>query len=151
MRMPLSPRKAGGFTLIELMITVAIIAVLTAIAMPSYLGYVRKANRSAAQSYMMSAAARQEQALVDQRSYVAVTSNANFANLPSASSNPGLSYAVPPDVSARYNLTVALNAACPSGTAVAYCFTATPTGSQQTDGTLYLASTGAKSPPDKWK
>jgi type IV pilus assembly protein PilE len=142
--------RASGFTLIELMITIAIVAILTAIALPSYQAYVRKANRSAAQSFMLSAAAREEQVLLDQRSYVAVSTNANFANAPSAGS-PGLIYAVPGDLSARYDFKIDLTNAGTCPAPAQYCVIATAKGTQQTDGDLGLTSTGIKSPLTKWQ
>jgi type IV pilus assembly protein PilE len=151
--MPISKRKPGGFTLIELMITVAIVAILTAIALPSYQGYVRKANRSAAQSFMLSAAAREEQVLLDQRSYVAVAASvnsANFANAPTAAT-PGLNYAVPGDLAARYDFRIDLTNGGSCVTPAQYCVIATAKGSQTADGNLSLTSTGIKSPIAKWQ
>ena len=58
-----------GFTLIELMITVAIIAILAGIAYPSYQSYVQRTQRSAAQQLMLQIASRQEQRLLDTRTY----------------------------------------------------------------------------------
>ena len=55
-----SGQKQTGFTLIELMITVAVIAILAAVAMPSYREYVLRGNRLEAQSLLSDAAARQE-------------------------------------------------------------------------------------------
>ncbi len=52
--------KVNGFTLIELMITVAIIGLLTAIAYPSYQGFMTSSNRSAAQADLMALAANLE-------------------------------------------------------------------------------------------
>ena len=49
-----------GFTLIELLIAVAILAILITLALPSYSRYVRKANRSEAQSALMNWANNQE-------------------------------------------------------------------------------------------
>lgn len=55
MKIPSTNRTSEGFTLIELMIVVAIIGILAAIAYPSYLEHVRKSNRAEAQAALMEA------------------------------------------------------------------------------------------------
>ena len=52
--------KGKGFTLIELMIVIAIVAILVALALPSYTRYVRKANRGEAQALLLNWANNQE-------------------------------------------------------------------------------------------
>jgi len=52
--------KARGFTLIELMITVAVIAIIASIAYPSYQEQIQKTRRSEAKAALMDAAARVE-------------------------------------------------------------------------------------------
>ncbi len=52
--------KFRGFSLVELMIVVAIVAILVALALPSYTRYVRKANRGEAQQLLLNWANNQE-------------------------------------------------------------------------------------------
>lgn len=64
------PRAAAsGFSLIELVIAMAIVGILLAIALPNYREHVRKSARAEAQSYLTSLASRQQQHLVDKRRY----------------------------------------------------------------------------------
>lgn len=62
-------KKVRGFTLIELMIAVAILGIIAAIAYPSYLDQVRKSKRSEARSALMQAANRQERFYTTQYEY----------------------------------------------------------------------------------
>ena len=130
-----------GFTLTEVVIVIAIIGILTAVALPSYNAYVIRANRSAAQQFMSSVANRQEQVLLDLRQYVAVSANANFPNAPTAGS-PGLNVTVPEEVSRYYTITVT-NASGPPPT---YLIKGLPISgtTQANDRTLYLNSAGQK-------
>ena len=65
------PRSAGGFTLIELMITVAIVAILTAIAYPSYRNYVIRGQLVNATNGLSAVQANMERYFQDNRTYLA--------------------------------------------------------------------------------
>jgi len=56
-----SKTNSQGFTLIELMIVVAVIGILSAIAFPSYTAYVQRSHRADARNYLQSVAQRLEQ------------------------------------------------------------------------------------------
>src|SRR3989442_9964736 len=82
-RAHLIPASAqDGFTLIELMVTVAIVAILAAIAYPSYTQYIVRANRSAAQSFILSLANKQEQYILDLRQYATTLAPLGYAGTP---------------------------------------------------------------------
>lgn len=127
--------RQGGFTLIELMITVVIIGILAAIAYPSYSNYVVRGNRSLAQQFMMSIANKQEQYLLDARAYTATIGTG------------GLNLTAPSELTGKYSFSVTLQSGPPPG----YTITATAAGAQLSDGDLTLTSAGVKSPADKWK
>lgn len=72
----LYPRKrSAGFTLIEIMITVAIIGILAAIAIPNYSEYVTRGRIPDATSNLSTLAVKMEQAFQDSRSYQPTTAD----------------------------------------------------------------------------
>lgn len=127
-------RKRGGFTLIELMITVAVIAILAAIALPSYTQYVIRSKRSAAQAQMMDIANRQQQFLI---------ANRNYADKTALTAS---GYALPSEVASNYSYDVTLSTTGVPG----FTLTLTPLGTQASDGALTLNSEGVKTPAGKW-
>lgn len=66
------PRKAGGFTLIEVLIVIAIIGILAAIAVPSYSDYVRRGKITEATATLANMRVQMEQYFQDNRTYLAV-------------------------------------------------------------------------------
>ncbi|MDH5536136.1 MAG: type IV pilin protein [Betaproteobacteria bacterium] len=128
-------RRWRGFTLTELMIVIVVIGILAAVAYPSYQSYIIRANRSAAQQFMLEIANRQEQFVLDARVYTATIGAGGLALTP------------PANLASRYTFAVALNAGPPPG----YTITATAIGPQSSDGALTFNSDGTKAPADKWK
>src|ERR1700758_2207168 len=124
----LRARRRGGFTLVELMITVVIVAILASIAFPSYATFMKKSRRGDTEAALMDIAQREQQYLLDARAYAP-----NIA---------ALGTAIPADVSAYYTITINAPAAVPP----TYTITATPIAgtAQAGDYTLTLDNTGAK-------
>jgi len=128
---PLSNKKSA-FTLIELMIVVAIIGIITAIAYPSYNNYVVRAKRADGMSALMLAAQSYERFRANSFNYNTSLGNIFVTQVPVEG---GTAY---------YTLA---NSAQADGS---YTLTATPTGSMAgRDGALTLTNTGARTWTDK--
>ena len=119
-------RRANGFTLIELMIVVAIVGILASIAFPAYQDSVRKARRSDAQGALMSFANAMERYFTTNGTYVGATAAGVFvATSPVDGGN------------VYYNLSVA-------PLATSFTLTAAATGAQAGDGNMQLTNTGIR-------
>lgn len=92
--------RSRGFTLIEVMITVAIIAILAAIALPSYSDYIRRSRVTEAVSTLSGMRVKMEQYFQDNRTYVGACVAGTVA---------------PPPTSDNFNYTCVPTAGPPSG------------------------------------
>jgi type IV pilus assembly protein PilE len=137
----MNSNKRNGFTLIELMIAVAIVAILTGIAWPTYVSYITRSSRSAAQSELLEMANLQEKIYQHANSYsVSVTAAYNGRSDGGLGKTPGTT------ADGKYALTITPNA-IPTQT---YVITATPlAGTTQEEpkvgsGILTISSNGTR-------
>ena len=117
----------SGFTLIELMVTIAIIGILYGIAIPSYVSYMQEARRSEAQSYIM------QQVSILERQY---TRLGGYPDSYAMNSSDYYTY--------TYSCSAAASASSAANDSATFIIEAAPKGSQSDDecGTLTLNHQG---------
>jgi len=134
--------RQNGVTLMELMIVVAIIAMISAFAYPSYMQFVVRAKRTAGTTMLLQVADRQQQFFMDNKQYATTLTSLGFASNPIMVGEDG--QVVPAgDADRIYSISLS------NTTATTYTATATPQLMQATKdtkcGNLTLTHTGAKS------
>ncbi|WP_460878779.1 type IV pilin protein [Rhodanobacter koreensis] len=120
-----APRKLAGFTLIELMIVAAIVAILAAIAIPSYQKQIMKSRRASAKTALLDLASREEKYYATNNNYPATLGSVGYANV---DGNGAIQ--VPNNTNEDYySVTITLG----TPTATGYTATAAPVGNQTND------------------
>ena len=127
---------ARGFTLIEMMIVVAIVAILAAVALPAYTQHVVRAARVQAQTELLELASLQEKIFLNSNSYSASVTTAY-----NGTSAGGLGRTSGTTNDGRY--TLVLDISTPSQT---FVLTATPAsgGTQVGDGNISISESGQR-------
>jgi type IV pilus assembly protein PilE len=133
---PTHRRRAGGFTLIEAMVTLAILAIVAAIAMPSYTRHVVRASRQDAQAQLSELAALQEKIYLNSSLYTASVTAAYNGR-----SDGGLGVTSGKTQDGMYTISIT-----PTTPGQTYTLTAAPVAGkrQASDGTITLSSTGVR-------
>ena len=117
----LRPKRASGFTLIELMITCVVLAIIVGIAVPAYTQQMHKARRADARNAILDLAGREERFLSVSNSYSQTASDMGYTAFPMTVNN------------GYYQLTVVVPDPGYLGTGPSYLITATTVGAQVTD------------------
>lgn len=116
-------KRQRGITLLELMIVVAIVAMVGAFAYPSYMDHVVSTKRTAATSMLLRVADRQQQFFMDNKTYTANLTNLGFAANPLVIDDQGQATAAG-DPDAVYSVSLG------NVTATTYTVTAAPLNGQ---------------------
>jgi type IV pilus assembly protein PilE len=122
-----------GFTLIELMITVTIVAILAAIAIPSYSHYTLKAHRTEAKSALLDMASLEERYFNVNNVYTADPTQLGYTGAVGSTFTVGSGYYTVTIPATAITAPGLPTAALPGGTPATYAITAVATGTQVND------------------
>jgi type IV pilus assembly protein PilE len=112
--------SSRGFTLVELMVTILVAAILAAIAIPGYTNQIRKSRRTEARNAVLDAAAREERFFATHNVYSLTNTDLGYGTVAAP--------VVDVPVGLYYTLTVKCTAAC-----AGFTVTASPAGTQLKD------------------
>lgn len=131
------PLRSRGFTLIELMITVSIVAILASVAYPSYQGFVLKSKRAEARTALIDLLQQQERFMTQRNTY------SNPVIPPGSTTVPFKTFAGDSREGTPYLLGTAV---CGSGAALNICVRvrAVPQHSDPEAGEIWAESTGGR-------
>lgn len=140
-------RVQKGFTLIEVMITVAVIAILSAIAIPSYTDYIRRARITEATSALGTMGLKMEQFFQDNRTYAGACAANTVAVLPTA---PNFTFACPVRTPTSFQVTATGNAGTPVAGFVYRVDMNNPAGTGLVRSATFPATSGWTNSPTCW-
>jgi len=142
-----------GYTMVELLIVVSIVGILVALALPSYTGYARKANRGEAQQLLLNWANNQELWRATHTSYADGSAQTDGTQL-AIPTHPKYNFFIRESASSP---PVTANCAATAPTSAAYTLVACPKGDQANDedegvacNPLTLDQSNSKTPSECW-
>lgn len=138
-----APPAAAGFTLIEVLIALALVAILTTVAFPSYRDYIVRSSRSAAQTELLELSSVQEKIYLNANAY-----SGDVAAAYNGTATGGLGKTGGRTDDGKYTLALATAGQM-------YTLTATPVSgtAQQNDGAFSIGSDASRAcvaPAAKW-
>jgi len=137
-------RAATGFTLIEVMIVVAIIGILAAIALPAYGDYIKRGKIIEATSGLADIRVKMEQYYQDNRSYVSAGTTCGATMPTTSSSGPNKFFTFTCTGAAQtYTATANGSGTGADGTMAGFSYTITESNTKATTGTGAWAKTSA--------